>query len=510
MYFLYCLFLLLVCAFLKVLHKFWWIPSRIHHHLNSQGIRGPQHKFLYGNGKEILQMRKEAMESPMELSHDIFSKVHPYFYTCINTYGKKFLIWLGPQPQLIVTEQDMIKEILNNKEKSYPKQEVWAYVKKLLGEGSVTSEGEKWTKMRKVANIAFHGDILKRMVPDTISVVEMMLERWKEHEGKEMEVSEEFRLLTSEMIARTAFGSNYLEGKNIFDMLTQLAVLISRNALKFRLPGISKFYKTSDDIESDKLVKEIHVAILEVIKKREAKMAGGVIDTLGSDFLGLLLKAHHDADIDSRISVQDMVDECKTMYFAGQETTTSMLAWTVFLLALHTDWQEKARNEVFQICGHNHPCSDDIAKLKTMALIINESLRLYPPVLGLDRESASDVRLGGLVLKAKTWLYIPILALHSDPKIWGKDVHQFRPDRFSEGVAKATNYNTAAYFPFGIGPRYCVGFNVATTEAKFALSMILQRYRFTLSPSYVHSPFQLMTLKPQHGIQIILRPLEKQ
>lgn len=144
-----------------------------------------------------------------------------------------------------------------------------------------------------------------------------------------------------------------------------------------------------------------------------------------------------------------------------------------------------------------------------MALIINESLRLYPPVIGLDRDSTSEARLGGLVLKANTWVYIPILALHSDPQIWGEDVLQFKPDRFSEGVAKATNYNTAAYFPFGIGPRNCVGFNVAITEAKVALSMILQRYRFTLSPGYVHSPIQLITLKPQHGIQIILRPLEK-
>lgn len=455
-------------------------------------------------------MRDEAMQTPIEITHDIFSRVHPYFYTYINTYGKNFLHWLGPQPQVIVTEQEMIKEILNNKEKSYPKNETRAYIKKLLGDGLVTSEGEKWAKMRKVAHGAFHGEILKRMVPDAVDVAEMMLERWKDREGGEIEVFEEFRLLTAEMIARTAFGSNFMEGKTIFDMLTKLAVLVSRNSSKYRLPVISKIYKTRDDIESDKLVQVIHAAILEIIKKREAKMVPGVVDSLGSDFLGLVLKSHHDAGVEDRISVQDLVDECKTMYFAGQETTNSMLAWTFFLLALHTDWQEKARNEVLQTCGHNYPSSDDFAKLKTMALIINESLRLYPPVLGLERSSVCESRLGGLVLEADTWLYIPILALHGDPEIWGKDVHQFRPDRFAEGVAKATNYSAAAYFPFGIGPRNCVGFNVAITEAKVALSMILQRYRFSLSPSYVHSPIHLMTLKPQHGIQIILHPLERQ
>ncbi|KAK5771283.1 hypothetical protein GOBAR_AA02438 [Gossypium barbadense] len=99
------------------------------------------------------------------------------------------------------------------------------------------------------------------------------------------------------------------------------------------------------------------------------------------------------------------------------------------------------------------------------------------------------------------------MALHHDPDLWGDDVHLFKPERFAEGISKATNYNAAAFFPFGLGPRSCVGMSFAITETKIALSMILQRYTFTLSPAYVHSPLPLITLKPQHGIQLLFHSL---
>ena len=139
-----------------------------------------------------------------------------------------------------------------------------------------------------------------------------------------------------------------------------------------------------------------------------------------------------------------------------------------------------------------------------MSMIINESLRLYPPVSAMSRKAGSGVRLGSLSLPANIILEIPTLAVHHDPQIWGDDAHLFKPERFSEGVAKATKNNIAAFLPFGMGPRICVGFNFAIAEAKIALAMILQRYTFTLSPAYVHSPIQLLTTRPQYGLQVIL------
>lgn len=501
------LFLLLFSALAIALHKLWWTPYRIQRTMASQGIRGPPYKLFYGNTREILQFKNEASSRPLNLSHDIFPRVQPHISTWTGTYGANYLSWYGLLPRLIVTEPELIKEVLTNKDKAFPKPEMDGFVKKLLGDGLVTTEGEKWAKQRKLANYAFHGDSLKGMLPAMVDSVHMMLDRWKNLHGDEIDVYQEFTILTSEIISRTAFGSSYVEGRNIFDMLRKLTLIASRNAFKIRLPGISKLWKTNDELESEKLENGIRDAMLEIIRKREEKVKAGELDDLGNDFLGLLVKASHSDDESRRITITDLVDECKTFYIAGHETSNTMLTWTVFLLAIHPDWQDEARKEVLNVFGNQDPDPDGIAKLKTMGMIINESLRLYPPVVGLIRKVATKTRLGKLVLPANMGLYIPNLKLHHNPQIWGDDAQLFKPERFSEGVAKATNNNLAAFFPFGLGPRTCVGFNFATAEAKIALSMILQRYTFSLSPAYVHSPTQLLTTSPQHGLQVIFHAL---
>ncbi|KAL6186719.1 hypothetical protein ACLB2K_042838 [Fragaria x ananassa] len=209
------------------------------------------------------------------------------------------------------------------------------------------------------------------MIPDMIASAETMLDRWKGHEeGKEMEVYEEFRLLTSEVISRTAFGSSYAEGKNIFDMLMKLSLLLKND---FKLKFISNLFKTNDDIESEKLEKGTRDSIMGIVKKREEKAM-------------------------------------------------------ILLLALRTDWQEEARKEVLQLFGKHTPNPDGLAKLKTMSMIFNESLRLYSPAVTVTRRVEKDVRLGNLIVPATTELIIPYLALHHEPESWGQDVQHFKPE----------------------------------------------------------------------------------
>ncbi|XWS69605.1 hypothetical protein CRYUN_Cryun04dG0192900 [Craigia yunnanensis] len=501
-----CLYLLV--ALLNVLYKYFWIPYRIQFILNSQGIRGPPYEFIHGNNKATIDMKREALSKPMALTHEIFPRVMPHTYSWINTYGKNYLAWNGVRAQLVITEPELVKEVLKNSEKAFPKPKVTYFVSKLVGDGLVTTESEKWQRQRKLANYAFHGESLKNMTPAVVASVETMLEKWKGLEGKEIEVFQEFRLLTSEVISRTAFGSSYLEGEKIFEMLMKLTIIVSRNIYKARIPVISEYWKSADEIESEKIAKAIHDSVMKIVKKREEKVMTGEADSFGCDFLGLLVNAYHDLDERKRISIEDLIDECKTFYFAGQETTNSLLAWTVLLLAIHTDWQEKARREVIEVFGNQNPHPEGIAKLKTITMIINETLRLYPPVNGIGRKVGREVHLGKLILPSYIELLIPKMALHHDPELWGDDVHHFKPERFANGIAKATKNNAAAFIPFGLGPRSCVGMSFAITETKTALSMILQRYNITLSPAYVHAPFTLLMLKPQHGIQVMLHSLQ--
>ncbi|KAF5200534.1 Cytochrome p450 [Thalictrum thalictroides] len=232
------------------------------------------------------------------------------------------------------------------------------------------------------------------MMPTMVSCIENMLRRWGKVDGKEIEVLEEFRVLTSNVISKTAFGSNYIEGQDIFDMLTKLMSIVAANANKIKLPIIGKFVKSSDEREAEKLTRKIRASFIEIIKRRQEQIPNGELTGYGSDFLGLLVDANRDNDEEERISIDDIIDECKTFYTAGHEMTMLLLTWTMLLLAIHSDWQEKARKEVFDIFGENPPNVEDnsMSKLKTMTMIINESLRLYPPVLVLRRMTDHQVR----------------------------------------------------------------------------------------------------------------------
>ncbi|KAF7123929.1 hypothetical protein RHSIM_Rhsim12G0071800 [Rhododendron simsii] len=232
-----CIFLVIVLV--RFLHTVWWTPIRIRHIMASQGIKGPAYKFLHGNTKEIVRMRGESISTPMDYSsHPIFARLMPDIHAWKQLYGRNYLSWHGPKAQLVVTDPELIKEIINNKDGAYLKGKPDQFSKKLLGDGIAVTEGEKWLKLRKIANHAFYAESLKGMVPAMITSVETMLERWKQHEEKEIEVYKESRLLTAEVISRTAFGSSYLEGEKIFAMLMEMGTIMARNRYKIRLPGI--------------------------------------------------------------------------------------------------------------------------------------------------------------------------------------------------------------------------------------------------------------------------------
>ncbi|KAK8486985.1 hypothetical protein V6N11_061058 [Hibiscus sabdariffa] len=281
------LVILVSCSFLialmKFLYDYLWRPLRIQHMLNSQGIKGPPYRFIHGNNKEIVKMEKEALSKPLDLTHDIFPKVRPHLSSWINIYGKNYLYWNGVRAQLVISEPELVKEVLKNSEKAIPKKKPSIFASKLVGNGLVSLEGEKWARQRKLANYVFHGENLKNMTPAVIASVETMLEKWKGREGRD--------------------GS-----------VPRVQIIDIRSDIQ---NSFCKLWKSADLLESEELAKEIQDCVVKIVKKRENKVVIGEADSFGNDFLGLLVHAYHDSDEKNRLSLEDLVDECKTFYLAG-------------------------------------------------------------------------------------------------------------------------------------------------------------------------------------------------
>ncbi|KAL2945172.1 hypothetical protein RDABS01_022883 [Bienertia sinuspersici] len=450
-------------------NKLWWRPKCLEKKLRQQGIRGTSYSFLTGDMKEWVKQVEDAWSKSSSLNHQIVS-----------------MCWAGPTPRLIIKDVEMMKQVLSNKQGHFEKPYLGPQLLALT-KGLTTLEGEKWAKHRKIINPAFHIERLKSMAGVDGSC--------------EVDIWPEFQNLTADVISRTAFGSNFEEGKHIFELQKELVKLVIDAMQTLNIPESEKKGVSQDD----------HIYAQRRDSKKESAVKRGRSKT--DDLLGLLLQSNQqNSEAENStglknggLTIEEVIEESKQFYLAGQETTASLLNWTVIILAIHQDWQEKAREEVVRVCGRNLIDFEATTNLKTVNMILMEVLRLYPPVIAQYQHSYKETKVGDITIPAGVDVTLPTLLIHHDPEIWGEDVDEFKPERFSEGLSKGSK-DQLAFFPFGFGPRTCVGQNFALVEAKVALSMILQNFSIQLSPSYSHAPHTVMMLQPQYGAHIILRP----
>ncbi|KAM7503198.1 hypothetical protein LguiB_002102 [Lonicera macranthoides] len=497
----------------RVLNWAWLSPRKTEVYLRAQGLNGNPYRLLVGDVKEISLIRKEANLNPITFSDDVVPRLMPFVHKSFKKYGKKFFVWLGPRPMVHIMDPDVIKEVMT-KMNQFPKPKGGNPLSNLLATGLVSYEGDKWTKHRKIINPAFHLEKLKCMLPAFNLSCSEMIEKWEERvlekgSSSELDVWPYLQTLTSDVISRTAFGSSYEEGRRIFELQTEQAKLVMQAGQTVYIPG-SRFLPTKRNNRMKEIEKQVQASIRDIINKRFKSMEAGE-GSCNDDLLGILLESNfkeiqQHGNKNFGMTINEVVEECKLFYFAGQETTSTMLVWTMILLSQYPSWQEHAREEVFDVFGNAKPDFDGLNRLKIVNMIFYEVLRLYPPVLSLIRTIHEETKVGEISLPAGVILALPILLVHYDKELWGDDAKEFKPERFSEGVSKVTK-GQVSFFPFGWGPRICIGQNFAMLEAKMALAMILQSFTFKLSPSYTHAPQTVLLLQPQHGAHLILQKL---
>ncbi|OAY66863.1 Cytochrome P450 734A6, partial [Ananas comosus] len=428
----------------------------------------------------------------------------------IGSAGSTFVIWFGPTPRLAIADPDLIREIFVSRSDHFDRYEAHPMVRQLEGDGLTNLHGPKWALHRRLL-IPFIGKTV-------VDMAEKLSEDMSPSGEVEIDVSEWFHVVAEDAITHAAFGRSYDDGKAVFRLQNQLMGFASEAFRKVFIPGY-RFLPTKRNKICWRLDREIRKNLVKLINRRRDDFDVAEKQNLREgdstkDLIGLMIGAGGNTGgcvapppLARPITVHDIVEECKTFFFAGKQTTSNLLTWTTVLLAMHPEWQERARAEVLRVCGSRDvPTPDQLPKLKTLGMILNETLRLYPPVVATIRRAKSEVELGGRVIPRGTEILIPIMAVHHDPLLWGPDAARFEPGRFESGAARAGRH-PMAFLPFGLGARTCIGQNLALLEAKLAAAILLQRFSLRASPNYVHAPTVLMLLYPQHGAPVIFRAL---
>lgn len=484
-------------------------PRKLRQQLKKQGIDGPPQTVLLGNITEIRKARKPSGPKPAAgekpIHHDCSGTLFPFFEQWRKQFGDMFVFALGNTQIVYVTQPDVVRDIttctsLDLGKPSYQHKERGP----LLGQGILTSNGTIWAHQRKILAPELYMEKVKGMLSLVNESTLTLVKSWKNLvDGTggvaEINIDEHMRSFSGDVISRACFGSNYGKGEEIFHKLRALQEAMSKKVLSTGVPGM-RYLPTKSNREAWALEKEVHTLILQVVKERMQVAASE------KDLLQMVLEGAKNSDLSQEATDRFIVDNCKNIYLAGFETTAVSATWCLMLLAANPDWQDRVRSEALEICGGRIPEWDMLRKMKQLTMVIHESLRLYSPVPVVSREALKDMKFGDLKVPEGVNLWTLVLALHTDPEIWGPDSYNFNPERFANGITGACKL-PHLYMPFGVGPRVCLGQNLAMIELKILISLILCNFSVTLSPKYVHSPALRLVIEPEFGVDLLVKKL---
>ncbi|KAG5234589.1 cytokinin hydroxylase [Salix suchowensis] len=473
----------------RILFCCWISPSRTHLKLRKNGFGGNQkdcRKAAASSSNNNINATTFSSSGFSKISNDIHSSVFPYFSQWQKSHGKVFIYWLGTEPFLYIADPDFLKEMSSGvMGKSWGKPRVFKHDREpMFGNGLVMAEGEEWVHHRHVITPAFSPANLKAMSSLMVESTTRMLDKWTaliNSGNHEIDVEREITATAGEIIARASFGMSYENGSKVFEKLRAMQITLFKSNRYVGVP-FSKLISPKKTMEAKKLGNEIDALLSSIIKAHKSSNDGDPVNGMSGTKM---------------LTTRQLVDECKTFFFGGHETTALALSWTLLLLATHPEWQNKLREEIREVTGDIETDFTKVAGLKKMGWVMNEVLRLYPPSPNVQRQAREDIQVNELLIPTGTNMWIDVVAMHHDPKLWGED------GRSLYGGCK----HKMGFLPFGFGGRMCIGRNLMVMEYKIVLTLILTRFSFSISPAYSHSPAIMLSLRPANGLQLILQPL---
>jgi len=392
-------------------------------------------------------------------------------------------------PIVLVTDPALIEDVLVTRSKLFVKDRGTHELGLVLGQGLVTSEGDLWKKQRRLVQPAFHKERVDAYGRTMVEFTLRYLEGLKP--GERRNLHDDLMELTLEIVGKTLMGADVRgSAGRVGEALHAIA-----KRFETMTPGLMSLLlrvPTADNRAFRKGKATLDEVIGEIIATRRA----GSIDT--GDLLSMLLLARTEEG--EAMDEQQVKDEVMTLLLAGHETTALALSWTFVLLGRHPDVEEKLHEHLHDVLGERPPLTADLPRLKYVEAVVRESMRLYPPVWAVGREALEDLELGGHRLPKGTQVWLSMYVVQRDGRYFD-DPETFRPERWESGelLKSIPKY---AYFPFGGGPRLCVGAGFAMQEAELLLATLAQRVRFRLVPEHVIRPRASVTLRPKGGVLV--------
>jgi cytochrome P450 len=420
-----------------------------------------------------------------------------FFLEAARTYGDVVGLPLGVRRLYLLSHPDHIRYVLQEDDGRFHKGPAAERIRPLFGTSLTIVDGEAWHRRRHLIRPSFTPHRLAAAVPIVVESTDVMLHRWRQlaEERRPFDVFGEMTELTRTIILRLLFGEVPDEdARTVARAVTIVAEHVNRGLWSSLgwLPSLptprQRHYERA-------------VSVLDGFMSR--RIGEGRQRGPAGDLLSTLLDAR-DAERGAGFDDTELRDELKALFVAGHATTASGLAWVWYLLSQNSNAQRRLQREARAVLGARRPSAPDLSDLKYTRLVIDETLRLDPPTWITARTTTDAVDVGAYRIPANATVLLSPYVTHRDPRFW-EDAERFDPERFRHGSPARPRY---AYFPFGGGPRTCIGSAFALMEMQVIVAMVAQRYELALAPGWRVEPEAGTVLVPRRGLRMMLRPGE--